>query len=128
MTDHPTAALPNIPSAPPSEVVIDSWRGASIVWSGTISEYSEKNDLTRAETDAILAAIGGGGEFPIPGQPGAALRLRYFAPRPGTDAGDPVCPKCGSEGWDQFHHHGDFVAPECWWWECDDCGHRTEPE
>lgn len=38
------------------------------------------------------------------------------------------CPKCGLDEYTQFHHDADHLAPECWWYECDDCGYKTEPE
>ncbi len=24
-------------------------------------------------------------------------------------------------------HRGSFLAPECSWWECEDCGDKSEP-
>lgn len=43
--------------------------------------------------------------------------------------GSPVasCPKCGSDDYGKRHHEGNFLAPECHWHECNDCGHKTEP-
>ena len=39
-----------------------------------------------------------------------------------------ACPKCGSDEYARWHHAGDMLVPECWWWNCDDCGYATEPE
>lgn len=38
-----------------------------------------------------------------------------------------TCPKC-SNAMNHRHWHGEWLAPECWWWECEDCGFKTEPE
>lgn len=43
-------------------------------------------------------------------------------------AASPRCPKCGSDEYQEFHHDGSRGTPECWWWECADCGHKTQPE
>ena len=37
------------------------------------------------------------------------------------------CPECGQDMY-QRHHQGSWKAPECWWWECNVCEYRTEPE
>ncbi len=40
---------------------------------------------------------------------------------------NPRCPACNSEDVSRRHHHGNALAPECHWWECADCGHKSEP-
>jgi len=56
-------------------------------------------------------------------------------PEPTNQALEPpasVCPKCGSEDYDQEHHEFDVTRagslPDCSWWRCANCGHLTEPE
>lgn len=39
----------------------------------------------------------------------------------------PKCAKCGGTDVSRRHHDGNALAPECHWWECNDCGHQTEP-
>lgn len=40
---------------------------------------------------------------------------------------DPICPKCGSDDVTRRHHHGNALAPECHWYECNECGHKSDP-
>ena len=37
------------------------------------------------------------------------------------------CPKCPTGRLDPRHYSGDFAFPECDWYECDQCGYKTEP-
>lgn len=39
-----------------------------------------------------------------------------------------ACTRCGSDDMSRVHHRANFALPECWWWNCDDCGYMTEPE
>jgi hypothetical protein len=39
-----------------------------------------------------------------------------------------ICSNCNSHNVTRKGHSGNWLAPECSWWECDDCGHRTDPE
>lgn len=32
-----------------------------------------------------------------------------------------ACPLCGGEVY-RRHRAGDGYLPECWWWECEQCG------
>lgn len=38
------------------------------------------------------------------------------------------CPECGSDDVSRRHHRGNALAPECHWWECNNCGHKSDPE
>ncbi len=40
---------------------------------------------------------------------------------------NPRCPECNSEDVSRRHHHGSALAPECHWWECNECGAKSEP-
>jgi hypothetical protein len=40
------------------------------------------------------------------------------------EAKTPVCPVCGSDELSARHHSGSFLAPECHFEECDECGHQ----
>ena len=44
-----------------------------------------------------------------------------------TRAREAVCPRCGHEGLDRYHHAASFALPECWWDQCEDCGYQGEP-
>lgn len=39
------------------------------------------------------------------------------------DAAVTECPKCDSDDVDQLHHQANWLAPECWYWACNDCEH-----
>jgi hypothetical protein len=41
---------------------------------------------------------------------------------------DRRCPKCGSDDMSRRHHDGSGHIPECHWWECNECDHKSEPE
>ena len=36
----------------------------------------------------------------------------------------PRCSECGSDEVNCCHHSGDFIAPECDYFQCMDCGHQ----
>ncbi len=55
----------------------------------------------------------------------ARLRAQILAPAETNKI--EACPKCGSHNYEKRHHVGNFLAPECHWHECADCGHKTEP-
>ena len=38
-----------------------------------------------------------------------------------------MCPQCYAI-MHRRHHDGSWRAPECWWWECDECEYKTEPK
>ena len=39
----------------------------------------------------------------------------------------PTCGYC-REWMEPIIHRGSFAWPECWWWECEQCEARTEPQ
>lgn len=43
-----------------------------------------------------------------------------------TGACEQRCPVCGGEEYNKRHHAGNALAPEGYWRECDDCGHKSE--
>jgi predicted RNA-binding Zn-ribbon protein involved in translation (DUF1610 family) len=43
---------------------------------------------------------------------------------PGRWAEPEPCPKCGSTETERLHHAATFALPECWFWQCEKCGHQ----
>lgn len=37
-----------------------------------------------------------------------------------------VCPSCGGRNFTTRHHHANFLAPECDYKHCEDCGHEWD--
>lgn len=36
------------------------------------------------------------------------------------------CPKCNSDDYSKRHHEGNALAPDGSWFECNECGHKSE--